>query len=178
MLARAEAPEAVDAVDDGIGGRARATVPAVGGGDDDVNASDLSISGTLKIETGAGDDTVGVHPYADPFNGYYGEVSIGKDLKIDTGAHDDRVFVGSYEYDMFVNGKLEIKTQAGDDYVYLFGYNGASFYVDKDVNIESDFVVVLGSADDDPEMQEKIRIATQFGVIFMREEELLEYLGR
>jgi hypothetical protein len=50
--------------------------------------------------------------------------------------------------------------------------------LDKDVNIQSDFVIVLGSADDDPEMQEKIRLATQFGVIFMREEELLEYLGR
>lgn len=50
--------------------------------------------------------------------------------------------------------------------------------IDRDVNIQSDFVIVLGSTDDDAEMQDKIRLATQFGVIFMRESELLEYLGR
>lgn len=50
--------------------------------------------------------------------------------------------------------------------------------VDRDVSIESDFVIVLGKEDEDAEMQEKVRKAAQFGVIFMREDELLEYLGR
>jgi hypothetical protein len=37
---------------------------------------------------------------------------------------------------------------------------------------------VLGEAEEDADLQEKIRRASQFGVIFMREEEMLEYLGR
>ena len=50
--------------------------------------------------------------------------------------------------------------------------------VDRDVSIGTDFVVVLGEAEEDADLQEKIRRASQFGVIFMREEEMLEYLGR
>lgn len=50
--------------------------------------------------------------------------------------------------------------------------------VARDLSIETDFVVLLGKEDEDAEMQEKVRKAAQFGVIFMREEELLEYLGR
>ncbi|MCO5170090.1 MAG: hypothetical protein M9894_27470 [Planctomycetes bacterium] len=50
--------------------------------------------------------------------------------------------------------------------------------VDRDVSIRTDFVIVLGEANEDADLQDKIRQATQFGVIFMREDELLEYLGR
>jgi len=50
--------------------------------------------------------------------------------------------------------------------------------VARDLSIETDFVVLLGKEDEDAEMQEKVRKAAQFGVIFMREDELLEYLGR
>jgi len=48
--------------------------------------------------------------------------------------------------------------------------------VDNDVSIETDFVVVLG--EDEATFQAQYDRATQFGVIFMREVELLEYLGR
>ncbi len=48
--------------------------------------------------------------------------------------------------------------------------------VDNDVSIETDFVVLLGEGEED--FQAQFDRAAQFGVIFMREEELLEYLGR
>jgi hypothetical protein len=109
------------------------------GGDDHVDASDLSIGGTLDIKTGAGYDQVHIGPYSDPFsNGYYGGVSIGKDLKIDTGSDDDEVYVGAYDaYDTDIGGKLEIKTQGGDDDVYVRAINGATLDVDKDVKIDT-----------------------------------------
>jgi hypothetical protein len=107
------------------------------GGDDYVAASYLSISGTLDIKTGAGYDLVYVGPEADPFNGYYGDVSIGKDLKIDTGSHDDEVFVGADAYDTEIGGNLVIKTQGGDDYVYVFAYDGQTLEVGKDVKIDT-----------------------------------------
>lgn len=50
--------------------------------------------------------------------------------------------------------------------------------VDPDVSIGTDFVVLLGSTADDAELEARVKRAGQFGVIFMREEELLEYLGR
>jgi NAD-dependent DNA ligase len=50
--------------------------------------------------------------------------------------------------------------------------------VDREVTIGTDFVVVLGETEGDADIQDKQRIASQFGVIFMRESELLEYLGR
>lgn len=50
--------------------------------------------------------------------------------------------------------------------------------VDRDVSIGTDFVIVLGDTNEDADLQDKIKLATQFGVIFMRESELLEYLGR
>src|SRR5262245_48152552 len=76
------------------------------GGDDYVSATDLSISGTLEIKTGAGYDGVRVGSYADYFNGYSGDVSIGKDLKIDTGSHDDFVEVYAEDYETSIGGKL------------------------------------------------------------------------
>ena len=49
--------------------------------------------------------------------------------------------------------------------------------VDNEVSIETDFVILLGQTDESAEYQEQIRLASQFGVIFMVERELLEYLG-
>ena len=48
--------------------------------------------------------------------------------------------------------------------------------VDKTVTIGSDFVILLGGAEE--EFADEMEKATQFGVIFMREAELLEYLSR
>ena len=48
--------------------------------------------------------------------------------------------------------------------------------VDKNVSIATDFVILLAGAEDD--FQEEIDKAGQFGCIFMRESELLEYLSR
>lgn len=48
--------------------------------------------------------------------------------------------------------------------------------VDNDVSIETDFVILLGEGQED--FQAQFDRATQYGVVFMREEELLEYLGR
>lgn len=48
--------------------------------------------------------------------------------------------------------------------------------VEKSVSINTHFVVLLDEQEDD--FQAKYDRATQFGVIFMRESELLEYLGR
>lgn len=48
--------------------------------------------------------------------------------------------------------------------------------VDNDVSIETDFVILLG--ENEADFQAQYDRATQFGVIFMREAELLEYLGR
>lgn len=46
--------------------------------------------------------------------------------------------------------------------------------VDKDVTIETDFVVAI----EDAEQHEDFGKAVQFGIVIMREAELLEYLGR
>lgn len=48
--------------------------------------------------------------------------------------------------------------------------------VESKVTTETDFVVVLDEEDED--FREKFELATQFGVIFMREDEFLEYIGR
>jgi NAD-dependent DNA ligase len=48
--------------------------------------------------------------------------------------------------------------------------------VDKEVSIATDFVILLGGAED--EERDPIDKAGQFGCIFMRESELLEYLSR
>ncbi|MDC3379408.1 hypothetical protein OAX78_03905 [Planctomycetota bacterium] len=48
--------------------------------------------------------------------------------------------------------------------------------VDNDVSIETDFVVLL--AESEETFQAQTDRAAQFGVIFMREEELLDYIGR
>ena len=48
--------------------------------------------------------------------------------------------------------------------------------VEREVSTETDFVVLLGEGEEG--FQEQYERATQFGVTFMREEELLEYLGR
>ena len=44
------------------------------------------------------------------------------------------------------------------------------------VTTETDFVVILNEDEDD--FREKFDLASSFGVVFMREEEFLEYLGR
>jgi hypothetical protein len=49
--------------------------------------------------------------------------------------------------------------------------------VDREVTIESDFVILLGGGEEDTERQEQINTAARFGVTFMVERELLEYLG-
>ena len=49
--------------------------------------------------------------------------------------------------------------------------------VDREVTIETDFVVLLGGEEEDAERQEQINTAARFGVTFMVERELLEYLG-
>ncbi|RME70506.1 MAG: hypothetical protein D6776_11580 [Planctomycetota bacterium] len=46
--------------------------------------------------------------------------------------------------------------------------------VDKNVTIDTDFVVALANAEQSPEMHKAI----QFGVVILREDELLEFLGR
>jgi hypothetical protein len=108
------------------------------GGDDVVYVSYLSISGTLDIKTGAGDDRVRIDGYADYFDSNYGDVSIGKDLKIDTGSGDDRVLVfADDEYYTSIGGKLEIKTQGGDDDVHVYAEDGKTLSVGKDVKIET-----------------------------------------
>ena len=49
--------------------------------------------------------------------------------------------------------------------------------VDREVTIETDFVILLGGEEEDAERQEQINTAARFGVTFMVERELLEYLG-
>ena len=48
--------------------------------------------------------------------------------------------------------------------------------VSNKVTTETDFVVILNEDEDD--FREKFDLASSFGVVFMREEEFLEYLGR
>lgn len=85
----------------------------------------------------------------------------------DAGEQRDFVFIGTKLENRYYNlQELQRKIEE-------FGGK-----VDRDVSIGTDFVVVLGEAEEDADLQEKIRRASQFGVIFMREEEMLEYLGR
>jgi NAD-dependent DNA ligase len=85
----------------------------------------------------------------------------------DAGEQRDFVFIGTKLENRYYNlQELQRKVEE-------FGGK-----VDRDVSIGTDFVVVLGEAEEDADLQEKIRRASQFGVIFMREEEMLEYLGR
>ena len=48
----------------------------------------------------------------------------------------------------------------------------------KQVTDETDYVVVLGDLAEDVALQDQQRLATEFGVVFLPERELLEYLGR
>jgi len=50
--------------------------------------------------------------------------------------------------------------------------------VDRSVTIDTDFVVTLGVSVDAAELRDQVKRASQFGAIFMEEEELLEYTGR
>lgn len=76
------------------------------------------------------------------------------------------VFLGATAKNRFYNREeLEQKLQE-------FGAR-----VDREVTIETDFVILLGGEEEDAERQEQINTAARFGVTFMVEGELLEYLG-
>ena len=50
--------------------------------------------------------------------------------------------------------------------------------IDKQVTQETDYVVILGDLAEDAALQDQQRLASEFGVVFLPEKELLEYLGR
>ena len=50
--------------------------------------------------------------------------------------------------------------------------------IHKQVTQETDYVVILGDLAEDATLQDQQRLASEFGVIFLPEKELLEYLGR
>ncbi|MGE0713055.1 MAG: BRCT domain-containing protein [Planctomycetota bacterium] len=75
------------------------------------------------------------------------------------------VFLGTRLHNRFYN-MAEIKRKIEE----------AGGKVESKVSTGTHFVVVLGEGGDD--FQQQYDLATQFGVIFMREDELMEYLGR
>jgi hypothetical protein len=116
------------------------------GGDDYVTVSDLDLSGTLRIETGAGYDEVRVGPVEDYFEtgNYYGDVSIGKDLRINTGSEDDEVYVqGDGSYETSIGRTLDIRTQDGDDEVVVRAHGGGGT-----LDIDGNLLIQTGDGDD------------------------------
>jgi hypothetical protein len=73
---------------------------------------------------------------------------------------------------VFVGEKLTNDRYGMEELVRRIEETGSK--VDKNVNIETDFVVAIENA----EQQEEFAKAVQFGVVIMREPELLEFLGR
>jgi hypothetical protein len=74
---------------------------------------------------------------------------------------------------VFVGEKLSNRSRYGmDELVRRIEETGGR--VDKTVTIDTDFIVAIENAEQSDEFQK----AVQFGVVIMREPELLEYLGR
>lgn len=82
-------------------------------------------------------------------------------------AEEQKVFV-------FLGDKLDSRYYSLPEVKRRLGDAGAR--IDNEISIETDFVVLLG--EDQENFQAQYDRATQFGVIFMREAELLDYIGR
>jgi len=83
--------------------------------------------------------------------------------------HEQKVFVflgDSPQNDYYTLSELRTKLEE-------FGAR-----VDRAVSIETDFVILLGGSEEDQALQEQIARASTFGVEFMVESDLLDYMGR